>query len=115
MNLPAALDPVPLVLAEGGRAIRVAGTRVTLDTVVGAFQRGATAEEITQDYPSVSLPDVYAVLAYYLRHQEEVDEYLARREREHAELRHEIESTPGNQDLRRRLLARIRERRDTPA
>ena len=87
MNLPAVSDPVPLVLAEDGRVIRVAGTRITLDTIIGAFKRGATPEEIAQDYSAVTLPDVYAVLAYYLKHRAEVEEYLKERAREHAELR----------------------------
>lgn len=107
MNLPAASDPVPLVLAEEGRVIRIAGTRVTLDTVIGAFKRGATPEEIAQDYSAVTLPDVYAVLAYYLRHRAEVEEYLEGRAREHAELRREIEGRPEYQELRERLLGRI--------
>ena len=107
MNLPAAADPVPLVAAEEGRVIRVAGTRVTLDTVVTAFKRGATPEEIAQDYSSVPLPDIYAVITYYLRHREEIEEYLERRALDHEELRQEIESRPGYQELRERLLARM--------
>jgi uncharacterized protein (DUF433 family) len=101
------LDPVPLVFPEDGSAIHVSGTRLTLDTVVAAFKRGATAEEIAQDYPPVSLPDVYAVIAYYLRHRDEVEGYLAKRASEHAELRREIEARPDYQDLRERLLARL--------
>ena len=111
MNLPAVSDPVPLVLAEGGRVIRVAGTRVTLDTVVGAFKRGATAEEIIQDYSAGSLADVYAVITYYLRHRSEVEEYLERRAREHSELRCEIEGCPEHQELRERLLDRMQRMR----
>ena len=111
MNLPAVSDPVPLAVAEDGRVIRVAGTRVTLDTVVGAFKRGATPEEITQDYPAVPLADVYAVITYYLRHRSEVEEYLERRAREHQELRREIESRPEHQELRERLLARTQQAR----
>ena len=111
MNLPASLDPVPLVAAEGGRVIRVAGTRVSLDTIVGAFNRGSTAEEIAQDYSAVSLPDVYAVITYYLQHRSEVDQYLERRRREHAEVRAEIEAAPDHQAFRERLLARIRSAR----
>lgn len=108
MNLPAVSDPVPLVLAEDGRVIRVAGTRVTLDTLIGAFKRGATPEEIAQDYSAVSLADVYAVITYYLRHRSEVEEYLELRAREHAELRQEIEDRSEYQELRERLLGRIR-------
>ena len=42
---------------------RVAGTRVTLDMLMAAFDAGATAEEIAQQYPSVGLADVYSVIA----------------------------------------------------
>jgi uncharacterized protein (DUF433 family) len=35
----------------------VAGTRVTLDTIVAAFDAGATAEEISQQYSSMPLAD----------------------------------------------------------
>lgn len=103
------LDPVPLVFPDDGSAIRVTGTRLTLDAIVGAFNRGATAEEIAQEYPAISLPDVYAVIAYYLRHRDEVEGYLATRAGEHTELRREIEARPEYQDLRKRLLARIDE------
>ena len=115
MNLPAKTDPVPLVSAEDGHVIRVAGTRVPLDTVVRAFEDGASPEEIAQDYPSLALADVYAVITYYLRHREEVEEYLKRREQEHAELRREIESRTEYQELRRRLLARVEKARSSKA
>ena len=59
-------QPVPLVSGADG-VIRVAGTRVTLDTVAHAFERGATAEEIAQQYPALPLADVYSVLGYLLR------------------------------------------------
>jgi len=106
MNLAAALDPVPLVATDDGKVFRVSGTRVTLDTVIGAFHRGATAEEISQDYP-VDLADVYAVIAYYLRHHDEIEEYLEERATAHAELRREIEADPRQQEMRRRWQLRI--------
>ena len=111
MDLPAVADPVPLALSDDGRVIRVAGTRVTLDTLIGAFKRGATPEEIAQDYSAVSLADVYAVITYYLRHRSEVEEYLERRAREHAALRREIEGRPEYQELRERLLGRMQRTR----
>jgi len=111
MHLPALSDPLPLVESEDDRVIRVAGTRVTLDTLIGAFKRGATPEEIAQDFSAVSLADVYAVITYYLRHRSEVDEYLERRASEHAELRREIEGRPEYQEFRERLLARVRSAR----
>jgi uncharacterized protein (DUF433 family) len=54
----------------------VGKTRVTLDTVVAAFREGATAEEIAQQYPSLTLAATYATIAYYLNHQAEIDTYL---------------------------------------
>jgi uncharacterized protein (DUF433 family) len=51
------------VHTDADGAVRVAGTRVTLDTIVAAFDAGATAEEIAQHYSSISLADVYSVIA----------------------------------------------------
>ena len=106
MTLPTVLEPIPLALAQEGDVIRVAGTRVTLDTIIWAFQQGATPEEIAQDYSAVSLPDIYAAIAYYLRHRSDLDEYLQRRERDHAELEREIKARPEYQEFRDRLFAR---------
>ena len=82
---------------------RVGGTRVTLDLVVRAFNRGATAEEIVQSFPTLQLPDVYQVIGYYLKHSAELAEYFKKREREEKELlaAHPEWSPPG---LRERLL-----------
>jgi uncharacterized protein (DUF433 family) len=85
---------------------RVGASRVTLDLVVRAFERGATAEEIVQDFPSLDLGDVYQVLGYYLKHGSELREYLSQRAREEQNLlaaRQQEWSPPG---LRQRLLAR---------
>lgn len=66
--------------------------RVLLELVVGAFRDGATPETIVQRYSTLALPDVYSVLAYYLRHPNEVGEYLARREQKAEEVQQRIES-----------------------
>jgi len=55
-----------------------------------ALQDGATPETIVQRYSTLALPDVYAVLAYYLRHPNEVEEYLARREQKAEEFGNEL-------------------------
>jgi uncharacterized protein (DUF433 family) len=65
----ATVEPIPLSTDANG-VIRVAGTRVTLETVVGAFETGATPEEIAQDFPVLRLDDIYAVVTYYLRHRQ---------------------------------------------
>lgn len=67
------------MVADSNSVIRVKGTRVTLDTVAQAFERGATAEEIAQQYPTLSLADVYAVLGYLLGHQAKVTACLEER------------------------------------
>lgn len=99
-------DAVPLRLDDSG-TLRVGKTRVTLDTVIGAFGAGESAEMIAHWYPTLHLDDVYAAIAYYLKHQQEVDRYLAERQREAAELRREVESMCPPDALRTKLLARM--------
>ena len=98
-------QPVPLA-ADADGVIRVAGTRVPLDTVAHAFERGATAEEIVQQYPSLVLADVYAVLGYLLRHQAKVTTYLDQRAAQCAAVRQENERRFDPHGVRARLLAR---------
>jgi uncharacterized protein (DUF433 family) len=88
--------------------MRVQGTRITLDTVFAAFQEGATAEEIVQQYPSLSLADVYQVIGYCLRHSLEVERYLAERRQTGRTTRELNESTWCPDGIRDRLLARRR-------
>jgi uncharacterized protein (DUF433 family) len=99
-------EPIPLATGEDG-VIRVAGTRVTLDTVIDAFKTGASPEEIAQDFPVLRLDDTYAVLTYYLRHREEVETYLRQRRARGANLRREIEARSPQEGLKSLLLARL--------
>ena len=105
MTLPIKTDPVPLSADDDGR-VRVGGTRVTLDTVIGAFNQGESPEEIVDGFDALELADVYTVIGYYLRHRPEVDAYSKRRDDEAEVLRREIEAQPGYQEFRERLLAR---------
>ncbi len=98
-------QPVPLN-ADSDGVIRVSGTRITLDTVVEAFRHGATAEEITQQYTTLSLADVYCVLGYYLRHEEQVGAYLAGRAATCDAVRRDNERRFDPQGVRDRLVAR---------
>jgi uncharacterized protein (DUF433 family) len=87
-------------------ALRVGHSRVLLELVIRAFQDGATPETIVQRYSTLALPDVYAVIAYYLRHRDEVDTYLARREQRAEEVQQSLESRQGDlSEIRARLLA----------
>jgi uncharacterized protein (DUF433 family) len=56
---------------EGG--YYVAGTRVSLDSLVYAFRSGESPETIHQQFPILSLEQVYGAIAFYLGHQTEVD------------------------------------------
>jgi len=70
LDVTAVVDEIPLARDAQG-AFRVGGTRITLDLVVRAFNRGATAEEIVQKYCSLQLSDVYQVIGYYLKHADD--------------------------------------------
>jgi uncharacterized protein (DUF433 family) len=100
-----ATNTVPLSSDEAG-VLRVAGTRVSLDSVIYAFDEGATPEEIAQDFPTLDLAAVYSVISYYLQNRAEVEEYLEQRRARREELKTEVESRSTPQGLRERLLAR---------
>lgn len=100
---------VPLTIWEDG-SIRIKGSRVTLDSIIQSYQFGETPEQIADNFPSISLADIYAVITYYLTHTAEVNEYLREREREADKMQQRIESDPDYQikknQMRERLLAR---------
>lgn len=84
-------EPVPLVRDHAGR-LMVPGTCISLDVLVAAFNRGKTPEAIHVGYESVSLADVYAIIAYYLRHRGEVESYLAEQQRHGDEVQARIQA-----------------------
>jgi uncharacterized protein (DUF433 family) len=105
MALVIAADPIPLEINRHG-VVHVRGSRVTLDTLVAAFEQGATAEEIVQQYPTLALADVYAIIGYYLNHRTEVHAYLRQREEQAALVRRQVEERSPQHGIRERLLAR---------
>ncbi|MBI3249374.1 MAG: DUF433 domain-containing protein [Deltaproteobacteria bacterium] len=105
MALAISSESIPLTTDRDG-VMRVGNTRVTLDTLVSAFQDGATAEEIVQQYPSLQLADVYAVIGYYLRRQYEVEAYLQQRQQFASTVRRQNEARFDPAGVRARLLAR---------
>jgi uncharacterized protein (DUF433 family) len=100
-----ATTTVPLSTDEAG-VIRVAGTRVSLDSVIFAFIEGATPEEIAQDFPTLDLADIYSVISYYLQNRAEVEQYLEQRKVQREEIKRETESRFNPHGLRERLLTR---------
>ena len=98
-------EKIPLALDDDG-VMRVSNTRVTLDTIVSAFNEGASAEEIAQQYPSIPLADVYYVIGYYLKRSSEVEAYLNSRQLQAEQIRKQNESKFDPVGVRERLLAR---------
>jgi uncharacterized protein (DUF433 family) len=105
MTLVIVAELAPLKANNDG-VILVGQTRVTLDTVVSVFNQGATAEELVYRYPSLSLADVYATIAFYLKHQSDVETYLQQRRQQAQEIRAMNQTRFDPQGLRDRLLAR---------
>src|SRR5438876_2806194 len=90
-GLPLQAEPPPLRLDEGG-AVRVGKSRVSLDLVVEQYENGMTPEDLLRVYDTLALADVHAVIAYYLRHRDEVRAYLKRRDAAAEALRAKIEA-----------------------
>jgi uncharacterized protein (DUF433 family) len=99
------VQTVPLTMWEDG-SIRIAGTRVTLDSVIYEFKNGATAEQIQEDYPSLHLKDIYGAIAYYLANIESVEDYLQQQQMEAEETKQFIENKINTEPLRERLRLR---------
>jgi uncharacterized protein (DUF433 family) len=60
--------------------MRVGQSRVMLDSVIASFHEGHSAETIAQQYPAVTLEEIYGSIAFYLGHRDTVDAYLARQD-----------------------------------
>jgi uncharacterized protein (DUF433 family) len=116
MNLPLEAIPVPL-RDDGHGGLRVGQTRVSLESVWHLHQQGASPADIVRAFDTLPLADVYAVLAWALRHSEEVGAYLKRRDEEATQIRRRLEEaglTPGPEQsarLRETLTARLQERK----
>src|SRR3989442_2088657 len=61
----------------------VSGTRVSLDSIVYAFRRGASPETIRSSFPVLTLEQVYGAITFYLSREQEIDAYLQRSEAEY--------------------------------
>ena len=91
---------------DGRGTIRVKGSRVTLDTIVGRMQVGDTREEIHEGFPTVTIAEINTILDWYLNNQVEADEYLREQEAEGERIRKEIESQPEYAAFREKLRQR---------
>lgn len=98
-------EPVPLTRDAAGRLV-VIGTRVPLDTLVAAFERGDSPEAIHESYPTVALGDIYAIFTYCVRHRDDVNAYTAGRAQERGARRAQVETRFPPEGLRAKILAR---------
>ena len=74
---------------QRGGGYYIAGSRVSLDSVVYAFLRGESPEGILESFPALSLEQVFGALAFYLANRESVDAYLQEARAEFARMRDE--------------------------
>jgi uncharacterized protein (DUF433 family) len=105
MNLAAVTEKIPIESDKDG-VIRVGNTRVSLETLVSAFNGGSTAEEIVYQFPVLNLADVYAIITYYLRNRDIVEKYLNDRMQLSEQIKRRIQENKNMSDIRKRLLAR---------
>jgi len=59
---------------------RIAGTRICVSDIVIWTEQGQSPDEIVTEFPHLTLADVYAALAYYHDHREEIDRQLSQSE-----------------------------------
>jgi uncharacterized protein (DUF433 family) len=91
MTVTIQADPVPLRVDDHG-VIRIGNSRVPLDAVLAEYRKGASPETIAQEFDTLDLADVYAAIAYALRHANEVAAYLRGREEEATAMREKVEA-----------------------
>ena len=89
---------------------RVAGSRVSLDSIVHAYWEGRMPEAIAADFPALSLEQIHGAIAFYLSQREEVDSYLSSQGKRWEALR--TESEAGHASLLHRLRSRAGKTRD---
>jgi uncharacterized protein (DUF433 family) len=86
--------PIETVLVSspngcGGR-LRIDGTRVTVHQIAVLYKQGYSAEEIADQYPHLTLAQVYVALAYYHANREVIEAGLAAEEAETRELEQKL-------------------------
>jgi uncharacterized protein (DUF433 family) len=108
--LPLESDPLPIRLDTSG-ALRIGETRVTVETVLQSYLAGDSPEVIQGAFEGLELADIYAVIAHYLRHRDEFDQYLRM-----YEIKFEmIRATSDQSGLKDRLLSRLAARQTEDA
>ena len=108
MTLTVVAEPLPIRVDASGD-VRVGRSRVPLTVFLGYYNQGRSAEQLAEDFPTISLADAHATISYYLRHKDEVDAYLAEEEAAARALQATIEAEQVSvswDELRRRAAER---------
>ena len=95
---------IPPLSEDRYGVIRIAGPRVTLESIIPLFEQGATAEEIALRFDALDRHEVYATLSYYLGHRRDVRNYLERQHRGSASARREADRRSPAAHVRERLV-----------
>lgn len=82
-------------------AYYVAGSRVSLASIIYEYRDGAAAETIRQNFPTLSLEQIHGAIAFYLGHQEEAEAYLHNLEKKWEEV--EGAAKPADPELQQRI------------
>ncbi|MFN9469350.1 MAG: DUF433 domain-containing protein [Pseudanabaena sp.] len=88
-------------------AIRIGKTRVLLEIVIRAFLDGVSPETIVQQYSTLSLSDTYSAIAYYLRHQKDIETYLQQREQIASKVQQRFQELQPDMSLMRSRLSSL--------
>ena len=75
------------VVTQNEGAFTIAGTGVSLDSVVYSYKAGESPENIQRSVPILTLAQIHDAIAYYLHHVNEIDQYLVKGEREFEKLK----------------------------
>jgi uncharacterized protein (DUF433 family) len=74
-------EHIEIVEGAGGPKARIAGHRIRVqDIAVMKEKFGLTADEIVEELPTITLADVYAALAYYWDHRDEIEAAIVEEE-----------------------------------
>jgi hypothetical protein len=108
-----AMDFEPLTVAVPLRedppgVFRIGKSRVLLELVLRAFQRGESPEGIVRAFRSLQLAEVYAVVTSYLTNPAPFDAYLRQCNEVADALRRDIEISQGSSVDSSELTARAR-------
>jgi uncharacterized protein (DUF433 family) len=71
-------EHIEVTEGAGGPKARIAGHRIRVqDVVIWHEKLGMSPDEIVHEYPTITLADIHAALAYYWDHRDEIEQAIA--------------------------------------